>query len=283
MTVLITLEEILGFAYQARDAYNADAASISIGSHSFKCIYNADDKSLTIAIRGSDTAEEWFLNAAMPFAMLLSKVNFDERDHRFAGDFCSTLDSFSYFVIARKMVHYALENYQEAKKIDICGHSRGGLLSVFCGMLLSNRQDINVRVFAYGAPKLYYSSQDLCFDELEELQSKIVWVEHEKDFVPAIANTVRETVATDRLDSCLTGFESIVLKNPHVGLAHSMINYIAGIQDLIAKRRDKVKHLATNIANLLASIAETDPLSDDQLFPAVEIVELVLDIFKVRK
>jgi hypothetical protein len=283
MSVFISSEEILYYARAAEDAYTEDSNSLEFNSHRFKCSYAEDSKTVTIAIRGSDSAEEWFLNVAMPFAMLLSQATFVEKDHKLMVSMCSTLDNFSYFVIAKGIVDYTLAHHPAATKIDICGHSRGGLLSVFCGMLLVNKKDVQVRVFAYGAPKLYYSSEDPTASSLGALESKIVWVEHQHDVVPFIANNVRESVASDHLDRSLSGFEHIVLTNPVVDTAHSMQTYVTGIEALIASRRAVVVELTHNINGVVSTVMDMEKLTPQQLAPVAAFAELLFDAFKLRK
>jgi hypothetical protein len=95
-----------------------------------------------IAIKGSDSVEEAMacerLHAVCYYYYLLStmlfskkKVTFTKESHSIVhSSLCSTLDNFSYAVIANEIVNDALKKFPLAINFDICGHSRGGLISV---------------------------------------------------------------------------------------------------------------------------------------------------------
>ena len=281
MADMLSLQESLLYARIANGAYKIDRSSVRFGGHSWRFVYDDDSDFLCIAIKGSDSREEWMHNAAMPYGLLLeSQVRFFSQNPQVR--LRSELDNFSYALVAKKIVESALTRYPRAQDVKICGHSKGGLLAVFCGFILTNVNLQELRIFAFGAPNLFYRPNDrYTAEKLEALNEHLVWVRHEHDDVPGIANGTRDHAASPHLYSKLKDMDGIMsfeLRGPVIERANSIETYIAGLETMIeGARRDTIRESTRMVVGAAAWLFGAPPPNQRQNDQFADLVTDLVD------
>lgn len=115
--------------------------------------------------------------------------------------------------------------HQNISGIDICGHSRGGLIGLFAILLLRfthHFRATQLRIFTYGAPRMPTTA----FQRNAKVLLNAVWtaVEHGRDEVIFLSKKTRTIRPLRKL---------VITSRPVEGpFYHSMSNYLKGVTSI---------------------------------------------------
>lgn len=229
----VNYEEILHYATQACEVYSSPQAIVALLGDCFTM--TETDGVVEIAVKGTDSFAQGVLNVFTTTMQAISWFYNKEEETRtkFTGNM-ESLDHYQYIALANLIIGKVDQAYPNAQKYMLCGHSRGGLIAMYCGLVLLKNSKPVEKIYTYGAPKLYLNN-DIAVSIGETVISQwkniLVQLEHQYDPVPKIVEIARTSLGSK--DMKLIEGHVIKISNPTAD-AHSMVqSYIPGICEIV--------------------------------------------------
>lgn len=225
--------EILHYATLACEVYSSPEAVVALLGDCFTM--TEKDGVVEIAVKGTDSFAQGVLNVFTTTMQAISWFYTKEQETRtkFTGNM-ESLDHYQYIALANLIIGRVYQTFSTAQKYIICGHSRGGLIAMYCGLLLLQHSKSVEKIYTYGAPKLYLNNDivpTIGDAVLSKWISALIQLEHQFDPVPKIVEIARTTLGSK--DMKLIEGHVIKISNPTTD-AHSMMqSYIPGIQQIV--------------------------------------------------
>jgi len=234
----VDFEEVLRFAQLSCDVYSSPDAIVALLGDCFTV--TKKNGTIEIAIKGTDTLSQGALNVVTTVFQTVSWFYSKVETHAHVTGLMETADHLQYLNIAHLIIkevdkmHPSILGNENCEKYIICGHSRGGTIAMYCGLLLLQKGRQVTQIYTYGAPKLFLNNDVIkttTEDTIKLWKEQMLHIEHQFDPVPKVSGVTRTALGSKEVQ--LVEGHVIKLSNAAPDYHSMVLSYLPGLEEIV--------------------------------------------------